>query len=882
MDKVKTFLKSLLKVVVFLGIFLAVMLFVMDILRFKQQDGTLPVRNYYDLPEDTVDVLFLGSSHIGMNVSTQVLWDEFGIAGYKCWGSTQPIWNTYFYLKECLKYQTPKVVVVDVHGSIFSYDYADYVLQIKNTMGLRLSRDKIDAVLTSSPKSQWGNMLLELPTYHTRYSELSEEDFQYFPWMHHTDISVLVNQSQDIVFPFDILDKDATEGVEPLAKKEEKYLRAIIELCRERNIPLELISAPYQLSEFEQRRFRAVGELVAEYDGLRFTNYNDIYRECNIDPHQDFLDPGHFNSTGVPKYTRLLADLLNSTYDLPDRREDPDHVWNVDTSIQEEPVYEIDRQFAGDGHQEYLNTEFALFDNPLASWTVFAEFAIPPLEDEDKVIFSCYDEHDDNYSGLLVNVDSNDLLTFRFSSYENIQTDRVRSGDRVWVAIVKNYKTMEVYFNGERLAGMELQNFSNYKGNVLLGCQEAADNSLFRFSRPVIYDLQIYNTAMTESQIQSWKPRVLPEPKQKEFISVDNADESTIYALDYQFNGDGQEHYIDTNVRLYDDPEASWTLLSRIEPQIEHGDTIYYSAFVEDIQNYRGLLIRRPEVDKLNIVFGNNYQVTAEIPPDEPSTLIIVKDRFAYTIYLNGEIVADGINAPCDAHDLTLLIGCENSPDGGLYRFAGTTVYNLEVVSGLMREEDILAWKPEKLEEEPQPVPSPVEYHMGIGLAGNGKDNYVDTGIQLYDVPSKNWAIHMVIDFDENAYGSALSCFAEDPGNYRGLLVRQVDKTTYGITMGSAYGSVTVGSDRVIVMDILKDQYQYRVYINGVKQIEMEGFSKSWDGTLVVGAEKMLNGTPFRFSTQKVRKLDISEILPGEEEIMQNYESELNPMYFQK
>ena len=119
---------------------------------------------------------------------------------------------------------------------------------------MRFSRNKIDAVLNSSKQEQWGNLLMGLPTYHTRYNELEEADFQYFPWNKHQDITVLVNQNLDTVFPFDIMDKDQTSEIEPLAEKEEKYLRAIIELCQEENIPLELITSPYQIGEFEQKR----------------------------------------------------------------------------------------------------------------------------------------------------------------------------------------------------------------------------------------------------------------------------------------------------------------------------------------------------------------------------------------------------------------------------------------------------------------------------------------------------------------------------------------------------------------------------------------------------------------------------------------------------
>ena len=878
----KKALKALLKGAAFLLIFCVLLSLVMCVLLFKQEDGTLPMRNYYELPPDTVDALFLGSSHIGMNLSTQILWDEYGIAGYKCWGSTQPIWNTYYYLKECLKSQTPRVVVVDVHGAIFSYDYADYALQVKNTMGMRFSRDKIEAVMASAPRDKWADLLLELPAFHTRYNELTEKDFDYFPWNRHTDINVLVNQSQSIVFPFDILDKDATEGVEPLAWKEEKYLRAIIELCREKNVPLELIAAPYQLSEFEQRRFRAVGELVKEYDGLRFTNYNDLYREYGIDPRHDFLDPGHFNSDGVPKYTRVVAEMLKKDHDLPDRRLYPGHVWNTRNDITQEPAYALDRQFAGDGHQNYVDTGYVLFHNPLSSWTLFCEFQVPSLDVWDKVIFSCYDETEGNFSGLLVNIDKNDLLTVRFSSYENIQTDPVWEGQRIRLAVVKNYKTVEVYCDGTRLGGFELQQLSGYTGTLLLGCQRAADGTLFRYSQPLIFDLQVFDTLLSENQIKSWTPRDLPVPPVKEYVKVPVEPDQMVYALDYRFMGDGQEAYLDTGVQLYENPDVSWTLLSRIDPRTNPGDTVYFSCFMEDVSNYRGILVRMPDPGRLNIVYGHASQLNVDIPLDRVSTLAIVKDRAAYTVYLNGETVLDAVPSPCDAYGGTLLLGCEAMADGTLFRYSGTVVENLEIISGIMKPENVTAWQPVSLSDAPRPQPSSVEYAMETGLAGNGKSNYVDTGIQLYDVRDKNWALHLVIDFDPDAYGTAVCCFAEDAGDYRGLLVRQTDQTTYGLTLGTAFGSVSVDESRVQVFDILKEGYHYTVYVNGEKKLELDSRAKTWDGTLFVGAERMLNGTPFRFSTQKIRRLTVTENLPAETQIRQNVKKDMNSTYFQK
>ncbi|MBQ6343127.1 MAG: hypothetical protein IJI41_08405 [Anaerolineaceae bacterium] len=882
MGKASTILKAFIKVTAFILIFAALLYLVMCVLLFKQEDGTLPMRNFYDLPEDTVDVLFLGSSHIGMNISTDMLWNKYGIAGYKCWGSTQPIWNTYYYLKECLKYQTPKVVVVDVHGATFSYDYADYVLQIKNTMGMRFSQNKIDAVINSAPENQWGNLLLELPTFHTRYNELTEADFQYFPWNKHNDITVLVNQAQDLVFPFEIIDKDQTTETEPMAEKEEKYLRAIIELCQEKNVPLELIAAPYQLSEFEQKRFRGVRDVISEYEGIRFTNFNDVYKDYGIDPQTDFLDPGHFNAAGVPKYSYAVAGLLMEKYDLPDRRLDDNHIWNRSEKTEVLPVYALDQQFYGDGQQNYIDTGLKLYDNMLDSWTILADFVVPPFDDMDHVVFACYNETTNQYQGLLVNMDENNRLIVRYSSYEDMRSDRLEENTRVRLGIVKKGKNISVYLNGEFLGSHELQNLARYTGDLLIGCQQAEDGTFFRFSRPVVYDLQVYDVVMSETEIKAWTPRELPEPQGKDYLSPEKIDEQRLYALDYRFTGDGLESYVDTGIKLYQYPDDTWTILSRIDPEIKTGDSVYFSAFVEDSENYHGLLVRRPEVDKLNIVYGKNGQFTIDLPTDKVSTLAIEKDKYSYTVYLNGEVTAQAANSPCDAHDQTLLIGCQILPDGSLFRFSGTSVYNFEVIHGLLSQEYIAAWTPEALAERPKPEPSPVEFELSGGIPCDGKKVYLDTGIMLYDVPDKNWHIHLVLDISPSTSGTALSCFAEDPNDYRGLLIRQINSESFGITLGNTYHTVPINNAQHLVLDIVKESYSYILYANGEKIAEAESRTKSWDGPLFVGAERLLNGEPFRFSTQKIRQLTVSEVIPSEADIIAGSQENFDVNVFRK
>ncbi len=90
---------------------------------------------FRNLEEDSLDILVLGSSHAYVDINPAVLWSEYGIAAYDLCGSNQPMWNTYYYLKEALKTQTPKVVVLEAYCVSLDLEYIDEVTLYKALEG---------------------------------------------------------------------------------------------------------------------------------------------------------------------------------------------------------------------------------------------------------------------------------------------------------------------------------------------------------------------------------------------------------------------------------------------------------------------------------------------------------------------------------------------------------------------------------------------------------------------------------------------------------------------------------------------------------------------------------------------------------------------------
>lgn len=323
----KKYLSRIICVLLVIALAVGGLWYVNGVLIMKRSDGILTMQDFYAQPDGTVDVLLVGNSHSGINIDTATLWDSCGIAAYDLWGGVQPLWNSYHYIVEALKYQTPKLIVLEVMASTSDYEYSEEQNQIKNTAGMRLSKNKIEAVRASAPEDRQLNLLLGFPLYHGRFDELTMEDFQHFPWSNGLENfkgSVLRYGTGSYEF-------ESAEGISdtaPVMDKELEYLNRIIGLCREKSVQLMLLKTPSLEREQTQPILNTVAR-IAEDNGLAFVNMNLMDDELGITADDWSLDR-HMNASGARKVSAWLADHLQSEYDIPDRRGDAAYAsWDV-------------------------------------------------------------------------------------------------------------------------------------------------------------------------------------------------------------------------------------------------------------------------------------------------------------------------------------------------------------------------------------------------------------------------------------------------------------------------------------------------------------------------------------------------------------------------
>ena len=140
-------------------------------------EGAL-VGEYYK-EEKNHDVLFVGDCEVYETFSPKVLLEEYGIKSYIRGSANQLIWQSYYLLEEMLKYEKPKVVVYNV----LAMKYGEPQKESYNRMtldGMKWSDSKVKAIKASMlPEEKFITYVFPLLRFHSRWSELKEEDFKY-------------------------------------------------------------------------------------------------------------------------------------------------------------------------------------------------------------------------------------------------------------------------------------------------------------------------------------------------------------------------------------------------------------------------------------------------------------------------------------------------------------------------------------------------------------------------------------------------------------------------------------------------------------------------------------------------------------------------------
>ncbi len=271
------------------------------------------IESFYDEPSQTIDVLVVGGSHAMCSIAPVEIYDKTGLTTYNLATWSQPVWISYHYIQEALKYQSPQVVILDVFGSFYdrsyltgtdvdlvSDDFAQLIKPSFNLLGLNFSRFR--SQVTRKPWSEY----LNIAKYHSCITQLEWQDVEK---IFHDDSTTAKGYGPFYTMEdFSSYEYPQTDRIAQLYPAAEEYLLKTIALLKERNITPILVKIPHIADENDIALVNRIHQLAQEQEVqfLDFCSTNALQLDFSV----DFADHGHVNNYGAKKVTAAVAEHL--------------------------------------------------------------------------------------------------------------------------------------------------------------------------------------------------------------------------------------------------------------------------------------------------------------------------------------------------------------------------------------------------------------------------------------------------------------------------------------------------------------------------------------------------------------------------------------------
>jgi len=303
-------------------------LYYLDVLTPEQETFT----DFYDLPENSTDVVFLGSSHIYNGINPVVFYEKTGFTAYDLAFSSLDIGSSYYMLEEMYRFQSPKYVVLDCYYLTSAVFKNDKVYN-RITAYMKWSDIKYNYIqewLDRDPDKTFIEKIFPVYAYHQRWSDLSYKDFLYEDYQY--VVMGYIPSGKTRTYSRDSYYEEYEFNSIP--EETYEYLQKIVALCQEHGSTLIMTSIPYQGA----REALTEGiQAIADEMGLIYLDYNEetLFDSIGLDLECDFLNANHLNTYGAVKMTQTFAMwfLENMTVENPCAKDQKvSELWNAEVT----------------------------------------------------------------------------------------------------------------------------------------------------------------------------------------------------------------------------------------------------------------------------------------------------------------------------------------------------------------------------------------------------------------------------------------------------------------------------------------------------------------------------------------------------------------------
>lgn len=290
---------------------------------------------FYSQPKNSIDMVFLGSSHSYCTFDPLIVDKGLGTNSYQLGMPLQHLDSTYYTLREVLNYQKPRDVVLEVYWDMLDDDFeltqAGYLFQVMKNKDLE--KEYIKEVFPLSEKVKYSiNIFRYQADYfayrNTRLKEKIENKTGVYTPAAEKQTGIEKYRSKGYTYcDYNMLPDEYdktnqfknTDGKQWEASSVQlKYLNKIIELCENENIRLTFVTAPVANVSLDFiENYNDIHDFIqkiADENNIKYLDYNVVNKNEGLFKNENFRDDAHLNHSGVEIADEYFINWYNLNY----------------------------------------------------------------------------------------------------------------------------------------------------------------------------------------------------------------------------------------------------------------------------------------------------------------------------------------------------------------------------------------------------------------------------------------------------------------------------------------------------------------------------------------------------------------------------------------
>lgn len=284
------------------------------------------IKGYYLEDAGSLDVVLVGASEVYVDFASALAYERFGFTSYPYATQSSTILNYLAAVKEVVRTQRPKLIVIEINGALYNddkiFDKEANLRNLGDNMPLNSNKTElIRKVATSDeiehyvPIIKYHSVWRDDPKSQRWPQAIIADRLRGYTYLKGARTKTKAFHKEGKIYNYTLADEQEKLPLHPRAQA---ALTELLDYCRSEQLNVIFVRFPHIVGKgglIRYKRSLTAADLIRSY-GFDYIGLDEKYDEIGLDFDSDFYNQEHMNIRGQVKLTEYFGGYLAEHYGI--------------------------------------------------------------------------------------------------------------------------------------------------------------------------------------------------------------------------------------------------------------------------------------------------------------------------------------------------------------------------------------------------------------------------------------------------------------------------------------------------------------------------------------------------------------------------------------